>query len=120
MLQAGVGDLRAAHVQRFQLLPALQMRQALVDDMLLSATEDRSHRFVRYSDHEGERVSGSCSGSPAGRGVRFRYEASLGKGSHGRVWLETLSTTLKDPKKELGPGLLRAMCRDLEIEPGDL
>jgi mRNA interferase HicA len=54
------------------------------------------------------------------RGVRFQYDPSLGKGSHGRVWLETLSTTLKDPKKELGTGLLREMCRDLGIEPRDL
>jgi|SRR5579863_90562 len=54
------------------------------------------------------------------RNLRFRYEPSLGKGSHGRVWLETASTTLKDPKKELGAGLLRAMCRDLGIEPHDL
>lgn len=53
-------------------------------------------------------------------GLRFRYEPSLGKGSHGRVWLETAFTILKDPKKELGPGLLRAMCRDLGIEPRDL
>ena len=54
------------------------------------------------------------------RGVRFQYEAGLGKGSHGRVWLDTASTILKDPKKELGTGLLRAMCRDLKIEPRDL
>jgi predicted RNA binding protein YcfA (HicA-like mRNA interferase family) len=54
------------------------------------------------------------------RGVRFQYESSLGKGSHGRVWLGAASTTLKDPKKELGTGLLRAICRDLGIEPRDL
>ncbi len=54
------------------------------------------------------------------RAVRFQYEPSLGKGSHGRVWLDTVSTTLKYPKKELGTGLLRAMCRDLRIEPRDL
>jgi hypothetical protein len=30
------------------------------------------------------------------------------KSSHGRVWLEAESTILKDPKKELGTGLLRA------------
>jgi mRNA interferase HicA len=53
-------------------------------------------------------------------GVRFQYEPSLGKGSHGRVWLETASTILKDPKKELGTGLLRDMCRDLRIDPRDL
>ena len=54
------------------------------------------------------------------RGVRFRYEPGPGKGSHGRVWLDTAFTTLKDPKKELGTGLLRAMCRDLKIETRDL
>ncbi|MGH8245599.1 MAG: hypothetical protein ACREUU_04120 [Gammaproteobacteria bacterium] len=54
------------------------------------------------------------------RGVRFQHEPSLGKGSPGRVWLGTAFTTLKDPKKELGTGLLRAMCRDLGIEPRDL
>ena len=54
------------------------------------------------------------------RGIRFQYEPSLGKGSHGRVWLATVSTTLKDPKKELGTGLLRAMCHELGIEPRNL
>ena len=54
------------------------------------------------------------------RGVRFQYEPGLGKGSHGRVWLEAASTILKDPKKELGTGLLRDMCRDLGIGPRDL
>ena len=54
------------------------------------------------------------------RGVRFQYDPGLGKGSHGRVWLEASSTILKDPKKELGTGLLRDMCRDLGIGPRDL
>jgi len=54
------------------------------------------------------------------RGIRFQYEPGPGKGSHGRVWLDTASTALKDPKKELGPGLLRAMCRDLKIGARDL
>lgn len=54
------------------------------------------------------------------RQVRFSYEPKLGKGSHGRIWLDSASTTMKDPKKELGPGLLRAMCHDLGIDPVDL
>jgi mRNA interferase HicA len=54
------------------------------------------------------------------RGIRFQYDPALGKGSHGRVWLDVASTTLKDPKKELGPGLLREVCRDLKIDPHDL
>ena len=35
-------------------------------------------------------------------------------------WLGTASTTLKDPKKELGTRLLQAMCRDLKIDTRDL
>jgi hypothetical protein len=54
------------------------------------------------------------------RGVRFQYDPGLGKGSHGRVWLDNASTTLKDPKKELGTGLLRTMCGDLGIAPREL
>lgn len=29
-------------------------------------------------------------------------------------------TVVKDLKKEIGPDLFRAMCRDLGISPGDL
>jgi hypothetical protein len=47
-------------------------------------------------------------------------EPSLGKGNHGRVWFATVSTILKDPKKELGTGLLRAMRRELGIDLRDL
>ncbi len=54
------------------------------------------------------------------RQVRFFYEPNLGKGSHGRIWLDSASTTIKDPKKEMGAGLLRAMCHDLGIHPADL
>jgi len=54
------------------------------------------------------------------RGMRFEYEPAHGKGSHGRVWFGGAATTLKDPKKELGTGLLRQMCRDLKIDSRDL
>ena len=54
------------------------------------------------------------------RGLHYAYEPSEGKGSHGRVYLGREITTLKDPKKEIGKGLLRAMCSDLGIEPQDL
>ena len=43
-----------------------------------------------------------------------------GKGSHGRVYLGSARTAVKDLKKEIGPGLLRKMCRDLGIDPKDL
>jgi mRNA interferase HicA len=48
------------------------------------------------------------------------FVASKGKGSHGRLYLGSDFTTLKDRKKELGKGLLVKMCRDLNIRPGDL
>jgi len=52
--------------------------------------------------------------------MRFEYEPAHGKGSHGRVWFGGAATTLKDPRKELGTGLLRQMCRDLKIDSRDL
>lgn len=49
-----------------------------------------------------------------------RFEASKGKGSHGRLYYGDEFTTLKDRKKEIGEGLLRAMCKDLGIDPHGL
>lgn len=43
-----------------------------------------------------------------------------GKGSHGRLYFGERFTTMKDQKKEIGPGLLRKMCRDLGIDPNEL
>ncbi len=54
----------------------------------------------------------------AGRTVTF--VASHGKGSHGRLYVGSSYTTLKDRKKEIGTGLLHSMCADLEIDPSDL
>ena len=53
-------------------------------------------------------------------GVTVVFEKSHGKGSHGTLWYGNRKTTVKDRKKEIGPGLLRAMCKDLGIEPKDL
>jgi predicted RNA binding protein YcfA (HicA-like mRNA interferase family) len=53
-------------------------------------------------------------------GRQYRFVASYGKGSHGRLYLDTAFTTVKDRKKEIGAGLLRTMCRDLGIDPRDL
>jgi predicted RNA binding protein YcfA (HicA-like mRNA interferase family) len=53
-------------------------------------------------------------------GVDLRFVPARGKGSHGTVYFGAESTVMKDPKKELGAGLLRAMCRDLGISPQDL
>lgn len=42
------------------------------------------------------------------------------RGRYGRVFLGVAFTALKDPKQELGFGLLNKMCRDLGIKPRDL
>jgi predicted RNA binding protein YcfA (HicA-like mRNA interferase family) len=54
------------------------------------------------------------------QGVQVVYDPRHGKGSHGRVLYGSDSTALKDPKKELGPGLLSKMCRNLGIKANDL
>lgn len=54
------------------------------------------------------------------RGLTVRFEPGRGKGSHGRLYLGNAFTTLKDRRKELGPGLLRAMLRQLGVNPSDL
>ena len=52
-------------------------------------------------------------------GKEVRYE-SHGKGSHGRLYYGERFTTLKDRKKEIGKGLLKAMCTQLGIQPDQL
>jgi mRNA interferase HicA len=54
----------------------------------------------------------------SGRNVRFL--SARGKGSDGRLYLGSAFTTVKDPKKEIGSGLLHRMCKDLGIDPRDL
>ena len=49
--------------------------------------------------------------------VRFEPH---GKGSHGRLYYGSRFTTLKDRNKEIGKGLLRAMCRQLGVRPDEL
>jgi mRNA interferase HicA len=49
--------------------------------------------------------------------ARHRGSANVAMGVFGSM---RYRTTLKDPKKELGTGLLRAMCREFGIEPRDL
>lgn len=53
-------------------------------------------------------------------GVKVRYDGRPGKGSHGRVYYGAAFTTIKDLKKEIGPGLLRKMLADLRLTKDDL
>jgi mRNA interferase HicA len=54
------------------------------------------------------------------RGVRVSFDSSHGKGSHGRLYYGDRFTTLKDRKKEIGPGLLKAMLDQLGLTRSDL
>jgi mRNA interferase HicA len=54
------------------------------------------------------------------KGLECFFVATEGKGSHGRLYLGTESTTLKDRRHELGEGLLAKMYRDLKIDPREL
>lgn len=54
------------------------------------------------------------------RGVPVSFDRGQGKGSHGRLYYGSRFTTLKDRKKEIGPGLLKAMLDQLGLTKRDL
>ncbi len=54
------------------------------------------------------------------RGVRFEHNPRHGKGSHGQVLFGDHLTTVKDLKKEIGPGLLHDMLAQLGLTKDDL
>jgi len=62
------------------------------------------------------RKLGKANGVP----VSYANTRSTGRGSHGKVSYRPERTILKDPKKELGAGLLGKMCADLGIDKNDL
>jgi mRNA interferase HicA len=49
-----------------------------------------------------------------------RWSAERGVGSHGTLYFGDRLTVVKDLKKELGPGLLADMCKQLGIRKEDL
>ena len=69
----------------------------------------KGHEFLRKLEKLGK-----------ARKILVAYDGSHGKGSHGQVSFGTERTALKDPKKEIGAGLLSQMCRDLGIKPNEL
>ena len=54
------------------------------------------------------------------RGVPVRVDAKRGKGSHVMLYYGDRKTVVKDRRKEIGPGLLAAMTRQLGLDAGDL
>jgi hypothetical protein len=53
------------------------------------------------------------------RRVPASFDAGHGKGSHGRLYFGDRFTTLKDRRKEIGPGLLKAMLDQLGLTKED-
>ena len=58
----------------------------------------------------------------AGRkhGASVVFDAGHGKGSHGRLYYGDRFTTLEDRRKEIGPGLLKAMLDQLGLTKDDI
>jgi mRNA interferase HicA len=54
------------------------------------------------------------------RRVAVVFDRGHGKGSHGRLYYGSRFTTLKDRRKEIGPGLLGAMLTRLGLRKADL
>ena len=54
------------------------------------------------------------------RRVFVSFDRGHGKGSHGRLYYGARFTTLKDRKKEIGPGLFKAMLDRLGLTKDDL
>ncbi len=54
------------------------------------------------------------------RRIVVSFDPGHGKGSHGRLYYGGRFTTLKDRKKEIGPGLLKAMLDQLGLTKRDL
>jgi len=52
--------------------------------------------------------------------LAFGWSPERGVGSHGTLYLGSRFTVVKDLKKELGPGLLADMCKQLGIRKEDL
>jgi hypothetical protein len=54
------------------------------------------------------------------RGISVSFDRGQGKGSHGRLYYGDRFTTMKDRRKEIGPGLLNAMLEQLGLSKADL
>ena len=53
------------------------------------------------------------------RGVEVRTRSERGKGSHITLYYGDANTIVKDRRKEIGPGLLSKMIRDLGLDSSD-
>jgi mRNA interferase HicA len=79
-----------------------------------------SHRYVRYTSKNGNEFRRKIKKLVRKRGIAVSFDRGHGKGSHGRLSYGDRFTTLKDRKKEIGPGLLNAMLVQLGLTKADL
>ncbi len=54
------------------------------------------------------------------RGVAVVLDETRGKGSHATLYFGARRTTVKDRRKEIGPGLLNAMLNQLGLTKKDI
>ena len=54
------------------------------------------------------------------RNLQLKLVRERGKGSHATLYLGTRFTILKDRNKEIGPGLLLKLLRDLGLKKSDI
>ena len=54
------------------------------------------------------------------RDIAVWVRSRRGKGSHRLLYFGDRRTTIKDPRKEIGPGLLAKMLRQLGLTKADL
>ncbi len=79
-----------------------------------------SHISVRYVNMNGHEFERQLKRIGRRRGTSVLFDGSQGKGSHGRLYYGDRFTTLKDRRKEIGPGLLKAMLDQLGLTKSDL
>ena len=79
-----------------------------------------SNRSVREWQCEGQRISSKVKAVARRSKLAYRWAPERGSGSHGTVYVGARFTVVKDPKKELGPGLLSDMLKQLGIHKEDL
>src|SRR6266567_3127709 len=90
----------AAHPQR---LAALENRTKVFENRIVKGGE-----FLRKAKVIATRMK-----------LTFRWVPERGSGSHGTLYVGNRFTVVKDLKKEIGPGLLAAMYKQLGIRKED-
>ena len=79
-----------------------------------------SHIYVRIIRVTRAELTRKLRAYTKARKLRFQNQPRAGKGSHGQLLVGDRLTTVKDPKKEIGPGLLHDMLKQLGLTERDL